>query len=55
MRGAMLDNLHSQFARTARAKGCSEDRVVYRHVAPNSTITMITLGSGLLVDYLVVF
>ena len=50
MRGNMLDNLHAPFARTARAKGCSEDRVVYRHVLPNSMLTMITLGSGLLAE-----
>ena len=48
MRGSVLDNLDSDFARTARAKGVSEGDVVYHHVVPNSLITMITLGSGLL-------
>ena len=48
MRGNLLDQFGSDYARTARAKGCSEDRVVYRHCIPNSMITMITLGSGLL-------
>ncbi len=48
MRGSVLDQLGSDFARTARAKGVDEDGVVWRHVVPNSLITMITLGSGLL-------
>lgn len=50
MRGNMLDNLRADYVRTARAKGCSEDRVVYGHVLRNSLITMITLGSGLLAE-----
>jgi peptide/nickel transport system permease protein len=48
LRGSILDNLESDYARTARAKGVAEDDVVYRHVVPNSLITMITLGAGLL-------
>jgi peptide/nickel transport system permease protein len=48
MRGNLLDQLQSDYVRTARAKGNDEDRVVYRHAVPNSMITMITLGSGLL-------
>ncbi len=50
MRGNMLDQLGSDYARTARAKGCSEDRVVYGHVLRNSSLTMITLGAGLLAE-----
>jgi ABC-type dipeptide/oligopeptide/nickel transport system permease component len=48
MRGQMLEQLHTDYARTARAKGCAEDRVVYGHCLRNSLVTMITLGSGLL-------
>ena len=48
MRGQLLDQLSSDYVRTARAKGCSEDRIVYGHALRNSLITMITLGSGLL-------
>jgi peptide/nickel transport system permease protein len=48
MRGSLLDQLGSDYLRTARAKGADEDRVIYRHAVPNSLITMITLGSGLL-------
>ena len=48
MRGNLLDQLGSDYVRTARAKGCSEDRVVYRHAVRNSMLTMITLSAGLL-------
>lgn len=50
MRANVLEQLNSDYARTARAKGCSEDQVVYRHVTRNSMVTMITLGSGLLAE-----
>jgi peptide/nickel transport system permease protein len=48
MRANLMEQLGADYARTAFAKGCSEDRVVYRHCLRNSLITMITLGSGLL-------
>lgn len=48
MRGNLLEQLDTDYVRTARAKGCDEDRVVYGHSLRNSLITMITLGSGLL-------
>ena len=48
MRGNLLDQLGSDYIRTARAKGCDETRVVYGHALRNSMITMITLGSTLL-------
>jgi ABC-type dipeptide/oligopeptide/nickel transport system permease component len=48
MRGSVLDQLSADYVRTARAKGCGEDRVLYGHAVRNSLITMITLGSGLL-------
>jgi len=48
MRANLLEQFHADYARTARAKGCSEDQVVYRHCLRNSLITMITLGGGLL-------
>ena len=48
MRGNLLDQLSSDYVRTARAKGASEDRIVYGHALRNSMVTMITLGSGLL-------
>jgi peptide/nickel transport system permease protein len=48
MRGNLLDQLSADYIRTARAKGCSDDRVVYGHAVKNSMFTMITLASGLL-------
>lgn len=50
MRGNLLDQMSTEYVRTARAKGASDDRVVYRHAVPNSMLTMITLGSSLLAD-----
>jgi peptide/nickel transport system permease protein len=48
MRSDVLEQLRSDYVRTARAKGVDEDRVVYQHALRNSLVTMITLGSGLL-------
>ncbi len=48
MRGQLLGELSSDYVRTARAKGASEDQIVYGHSLRNSMVTMITLGSGLL-------
>ena len=50
MRANLLEQLDADYIRTARAKGCSEDQVVYGHATRNSLITMITLGSGLLAE-----
>ena len=49
-RANLLEQLDADYVRSARAKGCDEDAVVYRHALPNSMITMITLGGGLLAD-----
>lgn len=50
MRGNLLEQLQSDYVRSARAKGADDDTVVYRHALPNSMITMITLGAGLLAE-----
>lgn len=50
MRGNLLEQFQSDYIRSARAKGVSDDRVVYGHAVPNSMITMITLGAGLLAE-----
>jgi peptide/nickel transport system permease protein len=50
MRGNLLDQLQSDYIRTARAKGCSEDQIIYGHAVRNSMLTMITLAAGLLSD-----
>jgi len=48
MRGSLLDQMGADYARTARAKGCSEDQIIYGHNMRNSMVTMVTMGSGLL-------
>ena len=46
--GGMLDVIHSDFIRTARAKGLPEPLVIWRHAFRNGLITLITLFGGLL-------
>ncbi|HEU0013335.1 MAG TPA: ABC transporter permease [Longimicrobium sp.] len=43
MRGAMLEVIHQDFIRTARAKGLSERRVIFKHALRNALIPIITL------------
>lgn len=43
MRSAVLDNLTEDWVRTARAKGASQRRVLWRHVLRNSLIPIATL------------
>jgi peptide/nickel transport system permease protein len=43
MRASMLEVLHSDYVRTARAKGLVEQRVIWRHVFRNALIPLITL------------
>ncbi|MCK8465487.1 ABC transporter permease [Aliiroseovarius sp. S1339] len=45
MRAAILDNLHQDYVRTARAKGMSEVRVMLGHVLRNSMIPVVTVIS----------
>jgi len=47
-RTAVLENLLSDYARTARAKGVSENDVLWRHVFRNSLLPLITVSAGLL-------
>lgn len=48
MRASMLDNLYSDYARTARAKGLSEFVVTTRHVFRNSLLPLITIATGII-------
>ncbi len=41
-RSSMLDFLQRDFVRTARAKGISENRVIYAHVLRNSLLPIVT-------------
>jgi peptide/nickel transport system permease protein len=47
-RTAVLENLTSDYARTARAKGLAEDDVIWRHVFRNSLLPLITVVASLL-------
>jgi peptide/nickel transport system permease protein len=42
-RASMLDNLGSDYVRTARAKGLPERRVIFRHAFRNSLIPLTTV------------
>jgi peptide/nickel transport system permease protein len=43
LRSSMLEVLHQQYVRTARAKGLSETRVIYSHALRNALIPFVTL------------
>src|SRR5690606_18538835 len=43
MRGSMLDQLRQDYVTVARAKGLTENRVVYRHAARNAINPLITI------------
>jgi len=43
LRASMLDILHEDYIRTARAKGLRENTVIYRHAFRNGIIPIITL------------
>ena len=43
VRGAMIEAMSQDFVRTARAKGASEARVVWRHGLPNALIPVVTI------------
>jgi peptide/nickel transport system permease protein len=43
MRSSVMDNLVQDYVRTARAKGASERRVLWRHVFRNSLVSIVTL------------
>lgn len=42
-RSSMLDVIRADYIRTARAKGCSEKRVIRHHALPNALIPIITV------------
>ncbi len=43
VRGSLLDVLHEDYIRTARAKGVAEWHVVYRHALRNAAIPVVTV------------
>lgn len=52
-RSAVLENLQADYARTARAKGASETRVLWQHVFRNSLLPLITVAASILPGMLV--
>jgi peptide/nickel transport system permease protein len=48
MRAGMLDVIRQDYIRTARAKGLSENVVIYKHALRNSMIPVITLLASIL-------
>jgi peptide/nickel transport system permease protein len=48
MRSGMMEVLRQDYIRTARAKGLSERKVIFKHAMRNSIIPIITLLAGLL-------
>ena len=44
MRGSMLEVLHQDYVRTARAKGLTETRVLLRHALRNALLPLVTLA-----------
>ncbi|MCQ2438820.1 MAG: ABC transporter permease [Oscillospiraceae bacterium] len=42
-RSTMLDALNQDYIRTARARGCSETRVIWKHAFKNASLPIITL------------
>lgn len=43
LRGSILDNLNKPYVKTALAKGCSRNRVLFTHVLKNAFMPMITI------------
>jgi len=43
LRGALIDTLHEDYIRTARAQGAGEWRVLLRHALPNALVPVLTI------------
>ncbi len=43
LRGALVDTLHEDYLRTARAKGVSGWRALWRHALPNALVPVLTI------------
>ena len=48
MRAGLLDVIRQDYVRTARAKGLSEDRVIYKHALRNAVLPILTLFATIL-------
>jgi ABC-type dipeptide/oligopeptide/nickel transport system permease component len=43
LRGALIDTLHEDYIRTARAKGAGEWQVLWHHALPNALVPVLTI------------
>jgi peptide/nickel transport system substrate-binding protein len=43
LRGALIETLHEDYIRTARAKGAGEARILWRHALPNALMPVLTI------------
>lgn len=43
LRGALIDTLHEDYIRTARAKGATERQILRRHALPNALLPVLTI------------
>jgi len=43
LNGALVDTLHEDYIRTARAQGAGEWRILWRHALPNAAIPVLTI------------
>jgi ABC-type dipeptide/oligopeptide/nickel transport system permease component len=43
LRGSLIDTLHEDYIRTARAKGAGEWQVLWRHALPNALVPVLTI------------
>ena len=51
-RSSMLDTLRQDYMTTARAKGLTERKVIWRHAVPNAPDPVITVGGLILIGLL---
>jgi len=52
MRSGMLEEIHQDYVRTARAKGVAERKVIFKHAMRNALIPIVTL-LGLYIPFLI--
>jgi peptide/nickel transport system permease protein len=43
LRGALIETLHEDYVRTARAKGAGEWQILWRHALPNALVPVLTI------------
>ena len=51
-RSSILDTLRQEYVTSARAKGLSERKVIWKHAVPNGLIPVVTVGGLVLIGLL---